>query len=682
MAQQPQGYPMFTGFSAPGLNTHPNRVIDLGVPYSDTIEISAYYNSPMGTWYLDDEYHQIYWFAFDLANDSSTNYGNYQTISGIPTQVGTYYVTADGAEDYTHYCPCPSNGTTGTNYYSNWPIYTITVVNNNPVLNATTSSPSACGQADGSISLNTTAGHPPFTYSWNTGDTNSTLSNIASGFYSVVVTDVYGLKDTLSIMFGGNTGGMSVTSTTQTAACGNANGAAQVMALGGTAPYTYSWQNGTVGNQLSGVQTGMYQGLVWDSAGCVAPFSVTVPTIPLLSATNIITPVLCANNLSSGAINVSVNAGVQPYSYAWSNGATTQDVTGLPAGNYNLTITDSMGCTLTQTYSVVTHFPNITTMITEDWCSQCYGAINLSPYGGVAPYQINFQSQNYSVATGSSLNLANLCSGNKNIFITDNAGCVVNQVVNVPSAHKLEASLISVTQPSCANDDGQILFYIDGDDGDYTYYCNGSSYWGYDGLNVVPSLVGGYSYNVLVESPYCTSSLTPQISVDLDENILAFGLSAENATNGQNGSAAAYVIWGIPPYTYSWSNGATTDSINNLVPGTYTCTVTTATGCTDVQSVTILNTTSIEPVQLDTKIAISPNPHESSFQIKVNAVENELLHYALFNTLGQEVWLQRQQVYVGENVFPVSTDNLPKGVYFLKVSNNNEQKATLRVIKD
>lgn len=662
-------YPMFTDFITP-----PNRVIDLGVPYSDTIEIYVNWGGSSGAGdVLDEEFHLITYYGFYLANDSSTDYGNYQTISGIPTQVGTYYVTADGTEYYTSYCPCPANGTSYTNDYS-YLLFTITVVNNNPVLNATASSPSACGQADGGISLNTTSGHPPFTYSWNTGDTNSTLNNIAAGFYSVVVTDVYGLKDTLAIMLGGNTGGMSVTSTTQTAACGNANGGAQVMALGGTAPYTYSWQNGTVGNQLSGVQTGMYQGLVWDSAGCVAPFLVTVPTIPVLSATSIITPDLCGNNLSSGAINVSVNAGVQPYSYAWSNGATTQDVTGLPAGNYNLTITDSMGCTLTQTYSVGTNFPNITTSISEVWCSECDGAIYLSPSGGVAPYQINFQSQTYPVATGGSLNLTNVCSGDNDIIITDNAGCVVNKVVNVPSTHKLEVSLISVTQPSCANNDGQILFYITGDDDDYTYYCNGLSYWGEDGYNQVSGLVGGYLYHIDVESDYCDS----YIGIDLVENILEFGITAQNATNGQNGTVAAYINSGTPPFTYSWSNGATTDTINNLVPGTYTCTVTTATGCTDVQSVKILDATPI----LETKIAISPNPHESSFQIKVNAVENELLHYALFNTLGQEVWLQRQQVYVGENVFPVSTDNLPKGVYFLKVSNNNEQKATLRVIKD
>lgn len=551
-----------------------------------------------------------------------------------------------------------------------------------PVLSGTMVAPSACGQTNGSISLNTTYGESPFTYSWNTGDTSSTLSSIGPGFYSVVVTDARGLKDTLTITLGGDTGGMSVTSTTQPASCGNANGIAQVMVLGGTAPYTYSWQNGTNSNQLNGV--GSYEGLVWDAAGCAAFVSVTIPAFPVLHTTNIVTPLLCENNISNGAINLTVTAGVQPYTYTWSNGATTEDIIGLSAGDYEVTITDSVGCTLTETYHIVNDFLSLVTTVFPDACGNCEGEIEFLAKGGISPYVINFNSLNFNIGE-SPIRKQNICTGVYDIEITDHVGCKALYPIDVLQLFNTKAELISVDEANCLHA-GKICLNIEGNHNPYHLHGDNQS-GGLDfyiesvgnGIVCIDEITQG-DYSIRVFSSHCS---TVSLDVTVPYRYTYIYISGQNATNGQGGRAYISQVEGKAPFTYSWSNGATTDTINNLVPGVYTCTFTDANGCTDIQSITVGNDISIvEPEPIVEKIEIAPNPHQSSFQIKVTWHENEFFHYTLLNTLGQEVWKQFQEVHKGENAFNVYTENLPKGIYVLKVSDNIEQKATFRVIKD
>src|SRR5687767_7798482 len=132
--------------------------------------------------------------------------------------------------------------------------------------------------------------------------------------------------------------------TVQNSTCGQQNGSATVFAYGGYAPYTYLWSTTATTQTITGVASGSYTVTVTDSSGCsitdIASVSdVGGPTV----ATDSIVDVSC-NGGSDGAIYLSILTGTGPFTYLWSTNATTEDLTGVPAGNYSLTITDQNNC--------------------------------------------------------------------------------------------------------------------------------------------------------------------------------------------------------------------------------------------------------------------------------------------------------------------------------------------------
>src|SRR6185436_17460578 len=115
---------------------------------------------------------------------------------------------------------------------------------------------------------------------------------------------------------------------------------------GGTTPYTYNWSNGSVSQDLTNVPAGNYSVIVTDANGCTISTSGVTITQPAaaLASTNSHVNVLCRNN-TTGSINITVTGGTAPYSYDWSNGANTEDISNISAGSYTVTITDNNGCT-------------------------------------------------------------------------------------------------------------------------------------------------------------------------------------------------------------------------------------------------------------------------------------------------------------------------------------------------
>src|SRR5262249_5027597 len=128
------------------------------------------------------------------------------------------------------------------------------------------------------------------------------------------------------------------------ASCGATNGSIDLSVTGGTAPYTYAWTNGASTQDLTGLAAGTYTCTVTDAHGCTTqqPVTITAPGAPGLSETH--ANVSCHGG-ANGTVDLSVTGGTAPFTYAWSNGATTQDLSGLAAGTYNVTVTDAANCT-------------------------------------------------------------------------------------------------------------------------------------------------------------------------------------------------------------------------------------------------------------------------------------------------------------------------------------------------
>jgi hypothetical protein len=219
-------------------------------------------------------------------------------------------------------------------------------------LTATSSTTDAsCGNADGTATVTPTNGVAPYSYLWSDGQTTATATNLAAGSYSVTITDANGCTGTVSGIAVVNpnspTVSAAVTSDYNGAdiSCnGGTDGEALATASGGTAPYTYLWSDGQTTATATNLTAGTYTVTVIDNSSCsstAASVTVTEPTALVVSQT--ITDVTTLGG-SDGAIDLTVSGGTAPYAYIWSNGATTEDISGLTAGTYTCTVSDANGC--------------------------------------------------------------------------------------------------------------------------------------------------------------------------------------------------------------------------------------------------------------------------------------------------------------------------------------------------
>ena len=218
------------------------------------------------------------------------------------------------------------------------------------------------GSADGSASVSAVGGVTPYTFVRSDTDTNTTgtFTSLSAGNYQVQVIDAMGCKNTTMVTVGEPAllQLQETMSAHQNVDCyGNSTGGVTVAAFGGTPQYTYelngvSNNSGVFANQLA---EGTYTVNVTDNNGCPAQTTVTItqPTILQISATH--ENLRCKQD-GSGSIDLTVWGGTTPYSYQWrynnTNYATTQDVTGIMAGDYMVMVNDANGCSHDTTITV------------------------------------------------------------------------------------------------------------------------------------------------------------------------------------------------------------------------------------------------------------------------------------------------------------------------------------------
>jgi hypothetical protein len=218
------------------------------------------------------------------------------------------------------------------------------VTNSSSLAISETHQNTTCGLRFGSIDITVSGGVSPYTYAWSNSATTEDLANLSPATYCVTVTDASSCVTTLCTTIE-DSEGITLDGNTTPSACGNANGAIDLIITTGNPPYTYVWDNGASTQDLSGLVQGSYCVTVSDNDGCTANLCFNILSSANPTATEVHNNTICGQN--NGNIDVSVANGTSPYSYSWSDGATTEDRTMLAAGNYGLTITDAQGCNTT-----------------------------------------------------------------------------------------------------------------------------------------------------------------------------------------------------------------------------------------------------------------------------------------------------------------------------------------------
>lgn len=202
----------------------------------------------------------------------------------------------------------------------------------------------------GNLEITAANGVAPYTYQWTgTSNTSTYVTSVGAGTYTCIVTDALGCTDTVSTVLAVTD--LAAAATASNPLCyGSGTGSVTVTATGGTGPYTYDWAGSlTSGTVLSGLSEGSYSVVVTDAYGCSTAASASVSEPAAWSVSAAVTPAVFGGD---GAIDIIVSGASSPYTYSWDNNATTQDLNNLDGGTYVVTITDSVGCTYTDSIVV------------------------------------------------------------------------------------------------------------------------------------------------------------------------------------------------------------------------------------------------------------------------------------------------------------------------------------------
>lgn len=446
------------------------------------------------------------------------------------------------------------------------------------------------GGSDGAIDVTTTGGTLPYTFTWNSGQTTEDISGITEGSYSISITDNNGCTSTGSYTINEPVQPLNLTYTSNDVSCfGENNGAIDLTVTGGTPNYNYQWysqQNGLLsfsGEDPTLLTADNYSVIVTDQNGCSATENITInePSAPITDD-EIITDVNCYGDLT-GAIDPQISGGTTPYNYVWSDGQTSSTINNVSAGAYTLTITDDLGCTETFEYLInEPEEPLSIQLETED--VKCFGESTGSISAVVAG-----GTQNYSFLWSNgetTQNINNLSADTYTLTVTDDLGCVESStvIINEPAAPLALSSL--ATDVLCyGGNDGSIDLTVTGGTSPYAYtWSNGNSVILSDTTQDLANLTAD-EYLVFVEDAnQCTETLVTVINEPAEPISVSSNVTDVDCYGLPNGAIDITVNGGTPNYTYSWSNGQTTEDLTSVTGGTYTVTITDQNGCVKVDS--------------------------------------------------------------------------------------------------
>ncbi|MBI4645093.1 MAG: PKD domain-containing protein [Bacteroidia bacterium] len=326
------------------------------------------------------------------------------------------------------------------------------------LMQISTTGTNATNGNNGSISITISGGSPPYSYLWSNGATTQNISGLAAGTYEVTVTDQNGCTKTASQTVQQLCSLTLVFSKTN-ATCGQSNGLAMVTATGGVNPYYYAWSNGDTIAYADSLHSGVYMVTVTDNSGCSATGSVTINDVggAVIEVTSI-GHVSCPGG-QNGTIDINVSGGGPPYLYEWSTGATTEDLTGLPAGQYTLMVTDTSGCISSEsiTISEPDAFDVVITTINST-CGIDNGSASATVEGGTSPYIYQWSNG----ATGATA--SELLAGVYVLTVTDNNSCyaLYNVHIAVSDSSEMVVVVDTVYQAGCGISNGAIYITVTG----------------------------------------------------------------------------------------------------------------------------------------------------------------------------------------------------------------------------
>jgi len=362
----------------------------------------------------------------------------------------------------------------------------------------------------------------------------------------------------------------TIASQTNVLCFGSLNGEATAAGGGGNGNYTYVWSNGGNTATISGLGVGTYVVVLTDAENCSATTSVII-TQPNVLAANASATAQSAFGQNDGTATTNPTGGTVSYTFAWDNGGTTQNISGLAPGNYSVVVTDANGCSAVQTVTVNSFNCTLTANISGTNVA-CHGANN-----GTAEVLVTTGANptTYAWSNGeTTATVSNLAAGIYTVNITDGNNCPALLSISISEPALLDANVTSTAESALGANDGSATANPTGGTGAYMYLWN-------DGATTqsISSLTPGTYTVVVTDENGCSSEQTVEVSSFLCAISSQQTIVDVTCAGAANGSVTVSLTGGTAPFTYAWSNGGTTATISNLAGGAYTVNVLDANGC-------------------------------------------------------------------------------------------------------
>ncbi len=519
--------------------------------------------------------------SIDTSTNVSCNGGADGTASAV---------IGGGLTPYT-YSWSPSGQTTASITGLDAGTYTLTTTDNNGCTSQTTvviTEPTALaasvdsftnvtcnGNANGTISIDVSGGTAPYTHSWSNGDTTQSVNSLGPGTYTDTIRDSEGCMFLISqsITEPGGAVGIPASSITSTnVLCfGGATGTADVFPSGGTIPYTITWSNSDTGNSADSLSVGVYTVTIVDGNGCTFDTAITITEPPVLntqfvnfSTTPGGTNITC-NGLSDGQVRVSAFGGTPPYTYLWSNSSTIDSISGLSAGTYWVTVTDTNGCVYNDTTTLTEPTALTNFLVKQDVIckGESSGWIASNASGGSPSY-----TYSWNPLLQITDSIGALPTGFYEVVITDLNGCQVTDTITVNEPDTLVPLITAIqffgdVNVRCSGDSSAVLsVQVTGGTSPYTYtWSNGLV------SDTIANIPAG-PLTVIVRDTNGCSIIGTRTLTEPDPFQYGTIISQPACYGDSSGYIVLNVSGSTPAYTYTWSNGGSTDSVANLPSGT------------------------------------------------------------------------------------------------------------------
>jgi hypothetical protein len=640
--------------------------------------------------------------------------------SGYCTADGSIAVTASGGvPTYSFNWSNGQSTATATGLATG--VYTVTVTDNsgcsvtatasitgpNAMLITASLTPTCVGSNDGAIDITVNGGIPSYTYLWNDGGSNEDRTGLSAGLYTVTVQDNLGcaVSNTFEVQ------GIAlpvVVSTVSNVSCKNAaNGAINLELAANSGACTYLWNTGSTLEDQSLLGPGTYTVTVENTMGCSSTSSYTITEPNDIHSNKVKQNVTCAGG-ADGSLEFNVTGGTLPYSYLWSNGATVAIQTGLTAGDYTVTITDANGCELLTQTTLSQPAPIIINITATDATSvgnnDGTATVNVSS-GGAAPFT-------YLWSSGGTLSLATgLHAGSYAVTVTDMKGCSVSGTIDVNEPVALCDSFMSGHAVTYYNPGTGSKFLADYLDVNFASVFNS---------NLVVGCSGGF--NLTFTSPAAVKAFLPstgttkaltQSYVNPVDTDLNNALAAQTVTLALNiGFDLADPAF-APSSTINFRDLIVTQAgpfYGNTVQQVFDEANSSLGGCGSVNTpaqirtiLTLINSSwnlgeltndavgcpsgSLSKFENgfstndELHLNAYPNPTRGELNLSYYSVNAEPVYVTVFNVMGEQVFSEKRNASIGENVDQYRLDKLTKGVYSVQFKLGNTVKVNRIVVQ-